>query len=569
MWGALAAAFVLGSSSAPATQPSRIVFVSSRTGVAQLYSVEPSGHGLAQLTFGTGGWSAPLPSPDGRFVAAFRGSDLWLMQGDGRGARLIAGDVLSGPVQSGPSWYRDSRRLVFAKGGAIWTAAAAGGAPRPVTHRNYLSHPDYDSAPAVSPSGRSIAFVRSEGGSVMLVVLRHGRERVVLDGVTGTPAWSPDGKWIAIAAGTDYYLELVRPTGRDRRFLPAGCGFGCDPAWSSDGRLLAYADGRGRGIHVVERSGRGERLLRMGETWQLAWSPRGKAIVFATTSGVEVVTLGGALRTLVAFGPFEAQPGVGWSWAPTDLDYQPPEETPLLVRVSQGELEARVPITRLSADGERVAYWLCPHSLGAWRPGDEQPVSLGSPLLIPCLHPSTSAFGDYVYDLALAGDRLAYLSGVAANRVHTALMLTTLESGNEGIQILQTAHDYGRPPALATSSAAAPRSSTAHATPPSSCRPVPRRSGASTAPSRCRSRTPRTISSRLPLTRAASSPGAPTARSSSSTSPAGFWRRSTFRRSARRSTATTSSCTSGESSATTAPPRATSGTSGRSRTCLA
>src|SRR4051812_20582668 len=126
MWGTLAAAIVLGSGSAPAIHPSRIVFASSRTSVAQLYSVEPSGRGLAQLTFGPGGWSAPLPSPDGRFVAAFRGADLWLMQGDGRRARLLADDVLSGPWPSSPSWYRNSRRLVFAKGGAIWTAAAAG-----------------------------------------------------------------------------------------------------------------------------------------------------------------------------------------------------------------------------------------------------------------------------------------------------------------------------------------------------------------------------------------------------------------------------------------------------------
>ena len=126
MWGALAAAIVLGSSSPTATHPSRIVFVSSRTSVAQLYSVEPSGRGLAQLTFGPGGWSKPLPSPDGRFVAAFRGNhELWLMRGDGRDARLVA-EKVSGH----PSWSRNSRRLVFVQGWAIWAVAAAGGAPR-------------------------------------------------------------------------------------------------------------------------------------------------------------------------------------------------------------------------------------------------------------------------------------------------------------------------------------------------------------------------------------------------------------------------------------------------------
>src|SRR5919201_5249533 len=185
MWGALAAAFVLGSSSAAATQPSRIVFVSSRTTVSQLYSVEPSGRGLAQLTFGRGGWGAPLPSPDGRFVAAFRGSELWLMRGDGRSARLIATNA-----SYSLSWSRDSRRLAFERAGAIWTAVAAAGPPRQITHGHD------DSAPTLSPDGRSIAFLRSG----MLVVRRHGRERIVLRSAAAPPTWSPDGKWIAVVA---------------------------------------------------------------------------------------------------------------------------------------------------------------------------------------------------------------------------------------------------------------------------------------------------------------------------------------------------------------------------------
>src|ERR671928_165236 len=72
----------------------------------KLYPVEPSGDGLAQLTFGAGNWGDPLPSPDGRFVAGFRGPELWLpypadlvpaprpelwlMRADGSGVRLVS-----------------------------------------------------------------------------------------------------------------------------------------------------------------------------------------------------------------------------------------------------------------------------------------------------------------------------------------------------------------------------------------------------------------------------------------------------------------------------------------------
>src|SRR5919206_3925979 len=83
MWAALVAAILLAPAPDPAPPASRIVFASPRTGVAQLYSVEPTGDGLAQLTFGAGNWGFPVPSPDGQFVAAFRGPELWRQVPDG------------------------------------------------------------------------------------------------------------------------------------------------------------------------------------------------------------------------------------------------------------------------------------------------------------------------------------------------------------------------------------------------------------------------------------------------------------------------------------------------------
>jgi hypothetical protein len=52
MWAALVAAILLAPAPDPSPPASRIVFASARTGVAQLYSMQPSGAGLAQLTFG-------------------------------------------------------------------------------------------------------------------------------------------------------------------------------------------------------------------------------------------------------------------------------------------------------------------------------------------------------------------------------------------------------------------------------------------------------------------------------------------------------------------------------------
>src|SRR5438128_301489 len=187
MWAALVAAILLAPAPDPAAPPpSRIVFTSARTGVAQLYSMEPSGDGLAQLTFGAGNWGFPIPSPDGRFIAAFRGPELWreytagpvqaprpelwLMRADGGGARLVA------PNASTAYWSNDSRRLVFFVEGTAsniqpitYTAAAAGGRPR------LLPQPPYGTSPTPSPDGRSIAFFRQDPAGVVHVVVRRNR----------------------------------------------------------------------------------------------------------------------------------------------------------------------------------------------------------------------------------------------------------------------------------------------------------------------------------------------------------------------------------------------------------
>ena len=457
MWPALVAALLLRvpSPDPAAPPPSRIVFASARTGVAQLYSVERSGAGLAQLTFGAGNWGFPLPSPDGRFVAAFRGPELWLqytgaltqaprpelwlMRADGSGARLVS------PNASGAYWSGDSRRLVFAGAvGDVYTVAAAGGRPR------LLPNTPYGMSPTPSPDGRSIAFFRPDSlGVVHVVVRRNGHERNVARDLKGWLVWSPNGKWIAIRDRDT--LTVVRAAGGVVNAFPAVpsyCIVACVPpgvAWSPDSRRLAFeADD---GIELAAPSRAAPKLLVKGLTEGLAWSPRGDEITFATRGGVGVVTLDGHVGDLVSSGPGEALPGIGWSPGQTASRYQAPEEASLLVRVSGRELEARLPIRQLSADGDRVAYWLCPHSFGAWRPGDV-PVALGPPTVAACLIPAPDrAPESNVYDLTLAGDRLAYLTASGGNTSVWQLWLTTLERGDEGVSIAsgsQTTGDEAR-----------------------------------------------------------------------------------------------------------------------------
>ena len=420
MWPALAAALVVGA--APAPQSSRVVFTSARTGVAQLYSVSPSGSGLAQLTFDKTDWGAPLPSPDGRFVAAIHDGWLFVMRPDGRDRRLLALNAHSA------SWSADSHRLAVQVARGVETIAQQGGDER------WMSPADYESWPSPSPHGRAVAFLR--GGQ--LIVHRKGRNWTLVPQASGAPAWSPDGKWIATVSGSGDAVELVRPTGGTPRVVASRVGppaYGATLAWSPRGRRLAYADLDG--IHLVSPAGGDARLLVAGPSGPLAWAPGGGAIAFGRGGGPTLVTTDGDVRTIVAAAGVT---GAGWTAVRPGDRYRTPQPvqpgTPL-VEVSQNELRARVPIRAISAEGDRVAYWLCPHVFGAWRPRPgEAPVALGPSTLEACAVPSDPlAPGSFVYDLALAGDRLAYLTRSGSNTSVWHLMLTTFERGDEGVEI--------------------------------------------------------------------------------------------------------------------------------------
>jgi WD40-like Beta Propeller Repeat len=434
------------------------VFASARTGVAQLYSMEPSGAGLAQLTFGAGNWSFPVPSPDGRFVAAFRGSELWsgffysgefipaqrpelwLMHADGSGARLVSG-IASGAAY----WSGDSRRLFFGDAGLTYTVAAAGGPP------HLLRNPANGTSPTPSPDGRSIAFFRPGRFGVTHVLVRRNRhERTVATGPAGQLVWSPNGRWIAIRA-SDTVMVVRAAGGIVNVFsaVPNPCYvLECVPpgvAWSPDSRRLAFETDDG--IELAAPSPAAATLLVGGPVHGLAWSPRGDEIVYGTSTGVGVVTPGVHAGPLVRFGPGEFQWGIGWSPGRLALRYRAPEDA-ALVHVSGRELEARFPIRQLSADGDRVAYWPCPRSFEVWRPGDA-PVVLGPGTVAAChlpindLEPQSNA-----YDLTLAGDRLAYLTHSGSMDSRWMLWVTTLERGDEGVSIadgFQSASDRAAP----------------------------------------------------------------------------------------------------------------------------
>lgn len=128
-------------------------------------------------------------------------------------------------------------------------------------------------APAWSPDGGAVGFLRMSDAGNEIVVLRldGARERVlpVPKGVApaGGPAWHPDGRELAFAAyrrgghregGGPYDIYSGALGGGELRKWEVCGGAGCGPisgvAWSPAGDTVAYAvaHGPGAGVHLVD-----------------------------------------------------------------------------------------------------------------------------------------------------------------------------------------------------------------------------------------------------------------------------------------------------------------------------
>jgi Tol biopolymer transport system component len=210
-------------------------------------------------------------------------------------ASLLAAAALSAPVplgESHPAWAPDSVRLAYVRAyrpreriptRADIYASLLNGRPKRLTHGG-----GFNTSPAWSPDGRWIAFIRTSydlARSRLMLMDRAGRrKRVLVGGVSTRASWSPDGRELAFVREQQLWrLDVV--TGEARAVAAAYADW---PAWSPDGELIAWG-GRWPVCVVFVTyvaSGRNEPREGLGCLFETvvggpAWSPDGARIAFA------------------------------------------------------------------------------------------------------------------------------------------------------------------------------------------------------------------------------------------------------------------------------------------------
>jgi formylglycine-generating enzyme required for sulfatase activity len=214
----------------------RIVFVSDRGGTTKIWTMHASGKGATPLTQGPGPDADPRFSPDGKQIlyTTLHGGfpEIWLMNRDGTEAKFVT-------KGSQGSWAPDGKSIVFIRDNETYVREVSSAQEKRITPKEWQRC----GVPAFSPDGRRIAVASRHLGNIGIFILSlDGKENNPLKGEEAccTPQWSRDGKRM-ICQTVQGHIHQVGVDGQNWEQLTFGADVQHDGRYSPDGKMLLFS----------------------------------------------------------------------------------------------------------------------------------------------------------------------------------------------------------------------------------------------------------------------------------------------------------------------------------------
>ena len=260
-----------------------IAFVSTSSGVKQLYICDFDGYNPRRITHTNSITLMPAWSSDGKWIAFTsyaRGKpDLYIQLLKEKRGTVISKTGLNITPAWQPNEFALAATLSFSGDPEIYLLTGAGKIIKRLTYNKGI-----DVSPAWSPDGKKIAFVSRRSGTPQIYIKDLGTgqvNRLTFQGNYNTqPSWSPRGDKLAYS-GMENGLNnifLIGIDGKGPIQLTNNEGDNEAPSWSPDGNLIVFSSTREgpSKIYVMTSYGTDQRkLLDMkGQQSEPEWSPR-------------------------------------------------------------------------------------------------------------------------------------------------------------------------------------------------------------------------------------------------------------------------------------------------------
>jgi TolB protein len=251
----------------------RIAFVTDRDGNQEIYVMDASGLNEVNLSHNQADDYAPEWSPDGSkiaFVSIRSGKpEIYIMS-------TISNEVDRVSNTEGAlsvTWLSDGNRIAFTVRRSYYWRGQVGEKIFIVdingTNRVQLAeHSGFEGdGVAVSPDSRQMAYgVGTLGLGELRIMGADGKSlrEFSFKGTPAHPAWSPNGKYIAVCGAIVYATN-----GATKTLLPK---VGGHPSWSSDGKAIALDTGGQGDIQIVHVDAKiGREIQGKGNNWDPSW----------------------------------------------------------------------------------------------------------------------------------------------------------------------------------------------------------------------------------------------------------------------------------------------------------